>query len=314
LKNIYFPSFGENLGFANSAFQYLFLSHISKLFSFNLLLGRLKSGSIPNAAILPIELFGIKNYGIYEKILQFDYEIELSTDRIHGYYDDISKIQAFLSNPKFQTLKIFGYFQYHTSLMDSCGLKKTFDEIYLPKSEKIAINKFQKILYDNQQFLNKFYKNKIIIVCHIRLGDYKVYESKGVDFTYLVDILGLIKEIKNFIVFNYIRSFEIYIASDEPDECVAIFQKNGLNPLTIKSFFSDIDLKSSKALMFDLASISIANIFYASNSSFSLFGSLLNRKQALFFRPSPKDKKMIGFLPWDTQILFKKSLFYPSTL
>lgn len=314
-KNIYFPSFGTKLGFANSAFQYLFISHLSKLFSFNLILGSLDSNrNIPKAALFPIELFDINDYGACKQIEQPYYKTELSRDRLRGYYKDILKVEAFLSNHKLKTLEISGFFQYHTALMSICGLKNTFYDIYFAKSKKDMNNEFQNILFRNKQFLNNFYKNSTLIVCHIRLGDYKIYEKRNIEFIYTNDIEALIEEVKDFIKFNYIRNSKIYIASDSLEECIHIFQQHGINPLTIKSFFPDIDLESSKALMFDLANISVADIFYASNSSFSLLGSLLNTKQALFFRPSPTNKKMIGYLPWNTQILFKKSSFYPSSI
>jgi len=310
-KIISFPSFGTKLGFANTAFQYLFITHVSELFSINITLGRLESGNLPVAAVFPIELFGLEDYG---KLIEPDCRIELSTDRLQGYDNDIANVQAFLSDSTLQSLEISGYFQYHTSLMNSCGLRKTFDDIFHAKKKDSVTNKFQQLLYDNQQSLFEYFRDKTLIVCHIRLGDYKVYENHNIDFTYTLDISSLVDTINDFIAFNYIRNAEIYIASDAPDECISIFQKNGLNPLTAKSFFPDIEVTSGTALMLDLSAISIANVFYASNSSFSLFGSLLNKESALFFRPSPKDKNMVGYLPWNTQVLFRKAASYPSTL
>jgi hypothetical protein len=310
-KSIYFPSFGTKLGFSNTAFQYLFVTHAASLFSFNLVLGKLDSGNVPAPAMFPIELFGLENYG---EIIQPDCRIELSVDRLQGFQNDINNVHAFLLDPVLQTLEISGYFQYHTSLMRSSGLEKTFENVFIPKSKELATNKFQRLLYDNQQSLSHFFKDKTLIVCHIRLGDYKFYESRNIDFTYTTDIASLVDTIKDFIAFNYIRDAEIYIASDAPDECLSIFQENGLNPLTAASFFPGIDTGSGTALMLDLSAISMANVFFASNSSFSLFGSLLNKQSSLFFRPSPEDKKMIAYLPWNTQILYKKSPSYPSTL
>jgi len=310
-KKIYFPSFGTKLGFANTAFQYLFTTHVSRLFSFDLTLGQLESNQVPAAAVFPIELFGLKNYGDF---VQPDCRIELSTDRLEGYNNDIRNIQAFLADPRLQSLEISGYFQYHTALMASSGLRTTFEDIFGVQDGQDRTNKFQTILYDNQQAFTQFFQNKTLIVCHIRLGDYKIYESHNIDFTYTVDISSVVKSIKDFIAFNYIQNAEVYIASDAPDECVSIFQENGLNPFTVESFFPDIDLASGTSLMLDLSAISMANVLFASNSSFSLFGSMLNKQDALFFRPSPEDKKMIGYLPWNTQVLFKKSQSYPSTL
>ncbi len=310
-KNIYFPSFGTKLGFANTAFQYLFISHISKLFPINIVLGQLVENNYPVAAAFPIELFGIENYG---GIIQPDCRVELSMDRLDGYNNDISNIQAFISDPTLQSLEISGYFQYHTSLMNSCGLRETFDDIFDVHGAQPSTTKFQKILHENKKLLSQFYSNKTLIVCHIRLGDYKMYESHNIDFTYTVNISALVTTIKDFIAFNYIRNAEIYIASDAPEECVTVFQENGLNPLTAKSFFPDIEITSGTALMLDLSAISVANVFYASNSSFSLFGSLLNRESTLFFRPSPRDKEMIGYHPWNTQVLYKQSTSYPCTL
>ncbi len=310
-KKIYFPSFGTKLGFANTAFQYLFTTHISRLFSFDLTLGRLEAGQIPSAAAFPIELFGLENYG---EFVQPDCRIDLSTDRLDGFNNDIRNIQAFLADPTLQALEISGYFQYHTALMASSGLRKTFEDIFSAQKRQDRSNKFQTILHDNQQAFTQFFQNKTLIVCHIRLGDYKVYESHNIDFTYTVDISSLVGTIKDFIDFNYIENAEVYIASDAPEECLSIFHENGLNPFTVKSFFPDIDLASGTSLMLDLSAISMANVLFASNSSFSLFGSLLNNEDALFFRPSPEDKKMIGFLPWNTQVLLKKSEIYPSTL
>lgn len=313
-KNIYFPSFGTSCGFANSAFQFLFTTHLKKLFPVNIILGQLQQNTLPSAALFPVELFDIHNYGLS---IQPDARVdELSMDRLNGFNEDISKINAFVHGTDFKTLEINGYFQYHTALMSRSGLRETFDEIYTSHSNDNAnITKFQQILRANQQSFDYYFKDKTFIVCHIRLGDYKVWEvhdKGGIFFTN--DIQLLVQTIKEFIDYNYIQNAEIYLASDGVEECLPYFQEKGFNPITAQTLFPDISADSGTALMLDMTAISMADVFFASNSSFSIFGALLNTKTPQCFRPSPVDKSMVGFLPWNTQVLYKQSDTYPCSL
>ncbi|MBF0265781.1 MAG: hypothetical protein HQL46_10950 [Gammaproteobacteria bacterium] len=309
-KNIYFPSFGTSCGFSNSAFQFLFMEHLKKLFPVNIYLGQFQNGQLPTAALFPVELFEIYNYG--QEIQPDARANELSLDRLDGFNNDIATINGFVNGTDFQTLEISGYFQYHTALINSCGLRETFNETFGTSGEESTMNKFQKLLNGNQQAIGDFFQEKTLIVCHIRLGDYKVWEvhdKGGLFFTN--DIPSLVDNIKDFIAFNYIQNAEVYIASDNPEECIPIFSEKGLNPLSVNSFFPDLDIHSGTALMFDLSVLSMADVFYGSNSSFSVFGSMLNQKQVQCYRPSPVDKSMVGFMPWNTQVLYKQCDTYP---
>jgi hypothetical protein len=312
-KTIYFPEFATKLGFANTAFQYLFLSYIKRNYPLDLVLGKLNAGMLPDAAVLPVELFGISNYGA---VIQPDCVAELSTNRLDGLLNDLANIAGFVVHESLHTLELKGYFQYHTATMAASGLRDEFAELFSP----MGGSKFQNLLRSNQEILKNIFNEKTLVVCHIRQGDYKFYESHGIDFTYTTDIQALTQLIRSFVDQNYIRNAQIYLASDQPRECRLIFEQNGLNVLTYEDFFPELDVRSGSVLLLDMACMSLAQVLYASNSSFSVFGALLNTlsektsREALFFRPSPIDKQMIGFLPWNTQVLLTRADKYPATL
>ena len=218
---------------------------------------------------------------------------------------DILAIKNHLEDSQDNIVVIDGYCQYDTSLIfaDS-DYSAAFQENF---SLNYKNNNFQSSLNNYSQKIKLALANSYLVAIHLRRGDYlnSIHRTDWVkDVFYPMNIDPIIKDLNHYLRINQITNSVNYVATDDPQFCEEYFRKKGIIILTAHDIFKDLDQDDeNEKLLFDIAVLASAQMLIASNSSLSLFASLLNETASIFWRQT-YDGETVSFDPRATSILY----------
>ena len=300
-KTVWFWNFPIG-GFANATFQYLFAKYIEQDLGCKIILGGIDTSPtiIWELYDLPDhrkELAGIRNKLSSEKLF-------LGRNRQGGPRNDLEKIKIHFLHTSDDVLLVDGYFQYNSNYLKG-------DEDYAA-----IFNKFLSLKYENTTFqqqirgyqnrLNTVYKDKYLITLHVRRGDYLNFEllnNWGGDIYFLLNLDNVFNDLNDYIKYNQIKNYLIYVATDDHLYCKNYFMEKGIQYASAEDIFGPVNQNDINRLLIDMASIASAQLVVASNSSLSILSSFLNEKSRVFWRQTNSGKN-ISFNPWATPILY----------
>jgi hypothetical protein len=277
--------------FANAAFQFVFAKYLEK-FGYTVIIG---NSNHPKLDTLPWDLFNISDKNIS---YTDDHKVFLGEERDLGPSNSLKLIKAHFDKYPGTVLCISGYFQFDTSKIraDQNYLKSFHEELGLTTQPS---NMFQKVI---KKYYDKI-KSHYLVTIHVRRGDYVSYANFGGwqgEVFYCLDLDNVVRKLRDYISANRITNFILYIASDDMSFCKEYFKATNLKILTSENFIEEED---NSHLIVDLAAMTAANLFIASNSSLSLLGAMINNCGRVFWRQD-KHGNLISFDPWSTPILY----------
>lgn len=176
---------------------------------------------------------------------------------------------------------LIGYFQLHTGIYQAY---KGFIKDTFRFNDTFAglIDGASSILRDG---------GKKIIAIHLRRGDYGDDQFYIAPWTWYLDWI----EARGLSSDDYV----IYISSEEPEKFKGKFR--GFTCATRHDLFDSSD--SDLSIGFDFGMMVEADVLCVSNSTFSIFASLLNQRASSFARPRIDFYALAEFEPWNTVIL-----------
>ena len=230
-------------------------------------------------------------------------KLMLALDRACPPALDLSKIDAHFQQFPSSILAVDGYFQYDTNLMFSDNVyRQTLIEILFPSES--GVNPFQKQIWLLQEQVQALTNGYYVFGIHVRRGDYVHLESIGaLQEYYTMDLAVVISEISKYINRNRVVNPIIYFASDDLHYCSDYFSHINFPVLTRMSLLNESGRDSLTELFLDIAVLSMANCFIASNSSLSILAALLNSKARIFMRQS-QEGDLVPFDPHNTPVLY----------
>jgi len=300
-KTVWFWNFPIG-GFANATFQYLFAKYIEQALGCKIILGGINTSPTILWELYDLpdhrkELASIRNKLSSQKLF-------LGRNRQGAPRNDLEKIKTHFLQTSDDVLLVDGYFQY-----DSNYLKD--DEDFMA-----IFNKFLSLSYENTTFqrqirgyqnrLNTSFKNKYLITVHVRRGDYLNFEllnNWGGDIYFILNLDNVLSDLNDYIKLNRIENSIIYVATDDHFYCKKYFTEKGIHYVSAEDVLGAVDQNDINRLLIDIASIASAQLVVASNSSLSIFSSLLNDTSHVFWRQTNSGKN-ISFDPWATPILY----------
>jgi hypothetical protein len=301
-KTIWFPNYPTGR-FANAVFQFAFAKYLERKLNCNIILGAQHRSSKE----FPWTIFDLPDHSQQLNIFSLDGPVDLLTlgeNRNNPPSNDAQLIVNYFDAYAKNVIAIDGYFQYDTDLIRSDGDYYSIFQEYLLLDNKNT--QFQKILNSKILEIKEKFKNFYVIALHIRRGDYALFaKMNGVPHPvfYVLDLDKIILNLKNFITTNRIKNVLLYVATDDTSFCLEYFRSIDINVLTNEIFIDGTDPEGSQAMFYDLAGLASANTMVASNSSFSIFASMLNTTGRSFIRQLP-DGQILAFDPWATPILY----------
>lgn len=239
-------------GLGNQIYQYIFLLIISKLTNREIIITKKQLNKIKIHKYFTITLKSKDEiiYDITYKENIFDYDDKL----INNIKNDDSDI-----------INVNGFFQsYHYFINHQIFLSNEF----------ILLNQYETQLNTIYQDIIKASNNKQLVSIHVRRGDYIRY----CDYHIILPPMYFLEAIQQFNE-NDIDNYYFVICSDDIKWCQRFFYK-----ISDKTYFSD------NSEIIDLFLMSKCDHHIISNSSYSLFSSLLSKKK--------HNKKYIGSKIW----------------
>jgi hypothetical protein len=273
-------SFGRNGRLGNQLFQFFFLNIVQNRLNCKISIPRYEENIYFDPCLDNEYLF-------------VDSELSIPGSDLEA---DIGLVKQYAS---VENLNINGYFQYHTSqysMEDKNLLFELFHPTFNKKNESII---FKKLLIYIQNFFSEYFKNKFLIVLHVRRSDY--LNSSTPEF-FCVNFECFYHDLLKINSINSMKNLVIYIASDDIDYCLFSAERWNLKILTSRDF-SQID-----PLVLDFYFMIFADVLYTANSSLSIMASMLNSNSKIFRRPHINQTEYAAFHPWNTPILLKRSL------
>jgi FkbM family methyltransferase len=252
-------SIGKNGRFANQLYQYAFLRLLAERNHF----------AVQTSLWIGQRLFALTDPPISH---QFPMLAE-------GHYFPDSHFPAAIIDSIPANCELHGFFQYDTIH-------------YAPHKEFIR-NLFTPAPHITQAFNEAFARlqleQKTLVCIHLRRGDYGTYNAKH----YEIAPTSWYRKVLDPL-WPTLNNPVLYIASDEIQKVLPDFAD--YHPLTA----ADLGLFIPEAPYFpDFYMLTQANILFISNSSFSFFAALLNRRANRFYRPNLCRGHLLPFDPWN---------------
>ena len=299
--NIYWFKQFPHGRFANAIFQLVFARYLRISTHRTVALGSSQDALLKNLQ----EAFGIPE--VDDQTIQTLTSLSigkltLGRDRSSPPLQDIKALQENETETNKQSvIEIEGYFQYNTHLLsrDPTYLM-AFNELLLTSDPE---NNFKKSMKTFGSALETLFAEHYRFVVHVRREDYTTINMPQFFHVNLDNVLSKIKE---FTSLNRINKFLLYVASDDTEYC-----KINTSSADFPVYFAD-DLARSDALtdsdrlLIDLCALSMGNAVFASNSSFSMLGCMLNRNGRVFYRQTRKNGHLVAFDPWATPVLYEE--------
>jgi hypothetical protein len=301
--NIYWFKQFPHGRFANAIFQLVFARYLRISTGKTVALGSSQGALLKNLQ----EAFGIPE--VDDQTIQTLTSLSigkltLGRNRSSPPLQDIKALQENETETSEQSVvEIEGYFQYDTHLLFRDPTYLTaFNELLSTSDPE---NNFKRSMKTFGSALETLFAEHYTFVVHVRREDYTTINMPQFFHVDLDKVFSIIKE---FTSLNRINKFLVYIATDDTEYC-----KIKTCSVAFPVYFAD-DLGHSTAftdsdrLLVDLCAISMGNTVFASNSSFSMLGCMLNRRGHVFYRQTRKHGHLVAFDPWATPILYEEPL------
>lgn len=273
-------NFGINGRFGNQIFQYFFLQVLKNHFVAQL--------SLP-------PWIGNDIFGIAHEAIDGVPQARISESNIprsaNGMGETLGGVERLMAVSNLQYVDIEGYFQFHTATMKH--VRRLFESTY-----SIADGLLEK----KQSAMKRLgFEARYIVGLHVRRGDYLQYQNHSIFWTNTMD--ANIASIADLLGSGFSNPV-IYLASDDIQSVGLELNKKGVPYFTSSSI--DDTASPTQAMAIDFMMLAGADAVIASNSTFSVAASMLNRTAQIFLRPSPSADKLIPYAPWNTQILLSR--------
>lgn len=232
--------------------------------------------------------------------------LKLSRDRAAGPEPDLLKLQDALRTAPLDVVAVDGYFQYDTGCMGRHdAFRAAFADLFSVVTEPPRTT-FQKRLSALRAHAQEGIGKKYLVAIHVRRGDYLRLERSdnwAQHVFYTLDLDAVVDQLRVFLDVNRVPDPIIYVATDDPDYCQNFFAQRNLKILTADAIFDGVAAALEEPLLADLAVVSLARVFVASNSSLSCLMGLLNDRATAFWRQL-KGGRIVAYDPWATPVLF----------
>lgn len=175
---------------------------------------------------------------------------------------------------------LIGYFNFSTGLM--APYRDAFRSYFQPCPP------LQPMLADMQEQLRQ--SGDTVVALHLRRGDF------GYGRFWIAPEAWYLEWLEK--VWPQLRRPVLYIATDDPGTLDAF---RDYRPLSMKDF--DIRLPGAEFFP-DFYTLTQADLLAASNSSFSITASMLNKRATQYFRPQRETESLQAYDPWNTPLLW----------
>jgi len=288
--------------FANAAYEFLFMKYAERKLGCKLVFGERKTTNW----YLPAMLLDLRKQD--ESITDMLKNEEIDTIKFKNFsrrkpQEDIEEITRYFDGHLTKkVLNIEGHFQYDTASTSQDPDYTAVLEDFGPRLKNG--NPFQKHLANYLQqidALNKAY----LIGLHVRRGDYVEQGNKPNKPSpfYPIDLATIAQFLKDYLILNKINDAVLYVASDDISFCKDFFTNQGIAIITRDTLFGNKKATEIDELMLDIAVLTKARVLIASNSTFSMLASMLNKVAKVSLRQTPAGR-LIPFDPTNSVLLY----------
>ena len=263
--------------FGNQLFKFFFLKIVQKEF---------------NCEIQYPDWLGNIAFNIPSKNITILAEDTIIIPAINDYsLSNVLELIRQKNNSGAHTIVLRGFFQFHTR--EYLKYKDLFYDTFQPND----------FLFNQIEFmLDKIDINNTISI-HIRRGDYLNYDNNNL--FWVTSMQSIFESLEDIKISTKGESL-VYICSDDLKYCTSEFLNKNISHITCNNLFHYQE--ESVKILVDFILMTISNVNIISNSSFSFFASMLNKKSKIFLRPSPVKNILIPYDPWNSPILLSKNL------
>lgn len=284
--------------FANAAFEYCFLRYLTFKTNCRIVIG---DGSNPESYVAQNLLEYKPNYSVLGNLDELTYQsIRFPADRSIPPNTLLELMEKHVSGSG-GIYEIDDYFQFDTIYFrPGTEYGDFFISNFGMKSDG---NLFQRLFQKYSLLLRNKFENQFIISAHVRRGDYVYHESQNDTNNpfYTYNLSELVEYIKKLELYQRVKNIILLVASDDIDFCIDNLNGSGVSFYTAKDLFYG-NFSEEELLVQDISMLTCSDFMICSNSSLSVFSSLLNKNSRAFIRYI-KDIGFTTFHPYNTQIL-----------